>query len=713
MQQVRETSPPQSLTTLNVWTLGVGIVATVVSLGLLAFNGWRTVNACQRATRNVEHLEQCRTSIAHIDQMIAMSVRLAAATGEPHWEDQYQLQLTARDNFIQQAVAAADRTFTQPLLQTYGTGAALRAMEAEVFDLAAKGNTREAAKIVFSAAYTSSLRQYHQTVARNAMYLRDSSTKLLHNAQLQLSIVIAISIFTIIALVTLWIVVLKLFSHRLAVRRTMEDALREAYANLERMVDQRTADLQRINARLREQFDRRKEAEAQLTHGTLHDKLTDLPNRALLMERLGRAAQRAKRQMDYTVAVLALDFDEFKVINDSLGHSTGDRFLVAAAARLSHSLRALDTVARNLNQNTMARTGGDEFVLLLDGIHDADDAVLVANRIKQQLAEPFEIGDKEIISTVSIGIAISHGSHIDPEAMLRDADTALHRAKARGKARHVVFEDDMRVRAVERLELESDLRKAVERDELLLEYQPIVRLATGDIEGFEALVRWRHPTRGLVRPDEFIPIAEESDLIIDIGKWVLREACSQLRSWRQRFINGPNLSVAVNVSTKHFRDPTILDHIDEVLEATGLPGRQLKLEITETVLMEETGHTGNILDELKKRQIDLHMDDFGTGYSSLSYLHNLPMDAMKIDRSFVSNMGANGSNHATVAAVITLAHNQGIKVIAEGIETAEQMSQLHALEADLGQGYFFSRPVPAAKAAELLSQRQPWLQKSA
>jgi len=474
--------------------------------------------------------------------------------------------------------------------------------------------------------------------------------------------------------------------------------------DLERMVDDRTRELKL-------EIERRTIAEDRLAHGALHDKLTDLPNRALLVDRLSRCIERGKRMAEYKIAVLMLDFDEFKVINDSLGHAAGDEFLMAAAERLNGSLRTVDTVSRSdSSTDTMARTGGDEFVLLLDDIRHVDDAILVAERIKQNMSKPFHIGGKEIVTTVSIGIAVYTGGEMKSDELLRDADTALHRAKAHGKARHVIFDQDMRVKAVERLEVEGDLRKAIERNELFVQYQPIVCLRTGAIEGFEALVRWHHPQKGIVSPDAFIPLAEQTGLIVPLGQWVLSEACSQLRTWKQRFAHCASLTMSVNLSMRQFNDSALLNHIDAVLKREGLNPRHLKLEITESMLMEETDNTGRLLGELKSRNLDLHIDDFGTGYSSLSYLHNLPVDALKIDRSFVSNMGANGENASTVAAVLTLAHNQGLRVIAEGIETTEQMAQLQSLHCDLGQGYYFSKPLNAEDAATLLGKGRQWRQ---
>lgn len=468
--------------------------------------------------------------------------------------------------------------------------------------------------------------------------------------------------------------------------------------DLERAVTERTKELYLANRRLKAEIDRRNQAEDRLAHGAMHDNLTDLPNRSLLLDRIGRCLERAKRKDDYKIAVLLIDLDEFKVINDSLGHKIGDELLVAASQRLSTSLRTIDTVARgdtDGDDDTTARLGGDEFVILLDDIRKIDDAELVAERIKAQMSQPFEINGHEIVTTVSIGIATCQDGDVRADELLRDADTALHRAKAGGKSRHVIFSHDMRVRAVERLELEAELRKAIERNELALYYQPIVSLATGRIEGFEALVRWIHPQRGLVPPDEFIPIAEETDLIIPLGRWVFAEAARQLRTWRQRFVHCQNLTVSVNLSIKQFREAGLAKQIQQAVDAQGVPPRQLKLEITESMLMQQGDRMNEMLSDLKQRGFDLHLDDFGTGYSSLTYLKRFPVEAIKIDRSFVAGLGIESEDSTIVEAVVRLGQSLGLNVVAEGIESPLQLARLRDLGCDRGQGYLFGRPRPA------------------
>ncbi len=404
----------------------------------------------------------------------------------------------------------------------------------------------------------------------------------------------------------------------------------------------------------------RKQAEEQLIYSALHDSLTNLPNRALLMERLELALKRAKRQVDYLFAILFIDLDRFKVVNDSLGHQVGDRLLVAIANRLKTIARSTDTVAR---------LGGDEFVILLDPIEDISDPIRIAERISRELRSPFHLEQREMFINASIGIALSSTDYHQGAELLRDADIAMYRAKAKGKARFEVFDQAMYAQALKQLQLENDLRQALERQEFQVYYQPIVSLSRGGLTGFEALVRWQHPVRGLVSPAEFIPIAEETGLIVPLGEWVLRSACQQMSVWQAKFLTTPSLKISVNLSVKQLKEPDFLEKIDLILVETGLEGENLNLELTESMLMENVEELIGILQQLKARSIQLSIDDFGTGYSSLSYLHRFPINNLKIDRSFVCRLGEKDENRPIVEAIVTLAHQLGMEAIAEGVET--------------------------------------------
>ncbi len=444
-------------------------------------------------------------------------------------------------------------------------------------------------------------------------------------------------------------------------------------------------------------------SQTDITEGKVADALTGLPNRILFIDRLASSIERARRHEKYMFAVLFLDLDRFKVINDSLGHVVGDELIVAIARRLENSLRSSDTVARLQMDHTIARLGGDEFTVLLEDIGDVSDALRVAERLQEALSHAFTLNGQEVFTTASIGITTSATAYQSPEAVLRDADTAMYRAKSRGGARSEVFDREMRDRAVARLQLETDLRRAVERAEFVLYYQPIVSLASRQITGFEALVRWQHPERGLILPEEFIGVAEETTLIVPLGWWVVRVACEQLRHWQVQCDAPESMTISVNLSPKQFSQANLTDGITRILAETGLPPSCLTLEITETTIMESTDVVSAVLAELKQLGTQLAIDDFGTGYSSLSYVHRFPLNSLKIDRSFVREMDEKGDRSEIVRAIVNLAHNLGLDVIAEGVETQSQLDHLTSLGCDYGQGYLFSMPVPAEAATALVT----------
>lgn len=439
----------------------------------------------------------------------------------------------------------------------------------------------------------------------------------------------------------------------------------------------------------------RKQAEQQLVHDALHDALTGLPNRALFLDRLNHALNRSRRRENYHFAVLFLDLDRFKVVNDSLGHMLGDELLTAIARRLEGCLRMGDTVAR---------LGGDEFAILLDDLDRAEDSLEVSFRILKELRAPFHLNGHELFATASIGIALSGTGYERAEEILRDADTAMYRSKAHTEKRPVVFDPTMHATAMVVLRLETDLRRAVERQEFEIFYQPIVALRSGALWGFEALVRWRHPERGLVYPSEFLPLAEETGLILHIGQWVLHEACRQTREWQERFPRRKGMGVSVNVAGQQLAHGGFLDRVDEVLEVTGLLPESLRLEITEGVIMETPEATTLVLQQLREREIRLHIDDFGTGYSSLSHLHRFPVDTLKIDRSFVAGLDSRGDNGEIVRTIVALAHSLNMEVLAEGVETRQQLAALKNLNCQYGQGFFFARPLERSAAEEWVAR---------
>ncbi len=431
----------------------------------------------------------------------------------------------------------------------------------------------------------------------------------------------------------------------------------------------------------------------QLSFQAYHDSLTGLPNRLLFMHRLERAVNRAERSHGLT-GILFLDLDNFKIINDSLGHQIGDQLLIAVAERLQSCVREKDTVAR---------LGGDEFTIVMENVHSNQDVLLAVERIRARLAEPVEIDGRQVVADISIGIVISEGGQDQPQDLMKNADTAMYQAKIAGKGQYVVFDRSMKHLAIERLDMETDMRRAIEKGEFRVHFQPILRISDGSVAELEALVRWEHPTRGMISPAMFIPLAEETGLIVPLGTWVMRESCRQLVRWHEEFPALKSMGISVNLSGRQLVDSGLVDSVQRVIRETGLDSRLIKLEITESIMMQDIPLTILRLRELYELGVRLAVDDFGTGYSSLCYLNDFPVDTLKIDRAFVQRLGQQPEDQAIVEAIITLGKNLSMHVTSEGIETDEQLQILRDLQCDLGQGFLFSKPLDVLRMDKYLA----------
>ena len=466
-------------------------------------------------------------------------------------------------------------------------------------------------------------------------------------------------------------------------------------------------DLESTNESLRQMIQEKEQVEKRLRYDAFHDRLTGLPNRVYLTDRLKQCIVRKERAADFMFAVLFIDLDNFKIINDSLGHDAGDRFLVEIARRISNNLRTLDAAIRP-NNDTTARLGGDEFIVLLDGIRDSKDAKVVAERILASMGKPVDIDGQEVSVSASIGIATSAFYYEEPGEILRDADTSMYHAKHSGKNQWAIFDKSMHDSVLARLKIENDLGRAVERDQLRLCYQPIVSLESGKIVAVEALLRWNHPDHGPIMPDKFVAIAEETGAIVEMGGWVLKEACRQVQVWRQTIPGQEALELNVNISPRHLVHGSLLRQIKEIQDANEFDLDALRLEITETVVVKNGRELDEIIEQIKAFGVSIHMDDFGTGYSSLSLLDNIDYDTLKIDRSFLKGLPHDRRAIASVQAIIQLAHLREYKVVAEGVETYDMMIQLQALDCDFAQGFFFARPLDPIDAHSLLASNVIW-----
>jgi len=501
-------------------------------------------------------------------------------------------------------------------------------------------------------------------------------------------------------LVSVVIFAIVFLTYRRYVNDVKETSAKAEQAERERaeQAENHVKELQQYLAELEKSGHALRESREKFKHAAYHDALTQLPNRNLFLDTLKFLLEKSRQKPDFNFAVLFLDLNRFKTMNDSLGHSMGDKLILHVGKRLSNMLREGDLVGR---------FSGDEFAVILNDIKSLDDATSFAERVARRIAEPFTLNGRQVFTSVSIGIAHGNPKYKDAQDILRDADIAMYYAKENQK-NYIIFDQKMHTRAVTLLQLETDLRYAVERDELELFYQPIIGLDEVKLVGFEALVRWNHPTRGLVPPVEFIPVSEETGLIIPMTLWILRTACLQITEWQRRSPDNEKLVVSVNLSGKHFAQPDLVSQIKTILKETQMRPACLKLEITESAVMENAETAIAMLKQIREIGVQLSIDDFGTGYSSLSYLHRFPIDTLKVDRSFVSSMEDGSENGEIVRTVIALAKALNLDVVAEGIETIHQLHQLRILGCEYGQGYLFSRPLPATEIETILEDKTRW-----
>ena len=443
----------------------------------------------------------------------------------------------------------------------------------------------------------------------------------------------------------------------------------------------------------------KKLSDAKSIHDALHDTLTGLPNRTLFLDRIRQILKKRERNQNLQYAVIYIDLDRFRLVNESLGHVHGDELIIQTGHRLRDCVQPGDTVAR---------LGGDEYAILMEDIDDINLAIKLTETIQSEFSKPFSLGDKEVFSSGSMGIAYSNLDYERPEDIIRDAELAMYKAKRLGNSKSVLFDDNFRRSPISPIDLDTDLRRALDRNEMQIHYQPIISLRDGVISGFEALLRWKHRIRGNISPNEFIPLAEETGLIYELGQWVLYQACLQTLHWNNEREPEKALELSINLSGKQFADPNLVNGVLDNLDKSGLKAKNLKLEITESVLMENAPRSIDMLNQLKEHDIKVCVDDFGTGYSSLSYLHTFPIDTLKVDRSFVNDMGRNYKNMEIIRTITMLAHNLKLDVIAEGVETAEQHAQLSALGCQYAQGFYFSRPIDSNDASNLIQLDRRW-----
>lgn len=757
----------------------LGAVLTLVAFGMVSWHFWQTGGNLVRKIENDLELQSLTDETIQLGEVLTLSARMAATSGDSNWEVQYEEFLPQQSTSIRRLLDLTPRAEQKNgVLQSYRANVRKIQMERQAFEAVQKGEFPIASQLLSSHEYFQLRRQYREGIQRHEIDLKKKVRERLGSYQKTRSVFFAAAFGGVFLLAVFWGVILLLLRNEFERRMGGERALRGSERKLRKIIDlvphmifakdkngrfilvnQAMADaygttIEALTGARHEDFHRSKEeldefsredqeviregkpkfipvqsfmdasehkrllqtikipflvpgqkefavlgvsvditdqkrAEEKLLHNAFYDPLTDLPTRTLFVDRISEALARMRREPDYRFAVFYVDLDRFKIVNDSLGHVKGDQLLISVAYRLRKKLQKM---------SALARVGGDEFGLLVEGILTEEEARTVSDEIRTHLREPFHLDGHEIFTSASIGIVIGSSRFKNANDLLRGADTAMYAAKSNGRRRHEFFNEEMYSKAVTMMGLETDLRRAIDRKEFFVVYQPIISVRTGKLAGFESLVRWNHPEQGLVPPMRFIPVAEDSGMIVPLGDWIFEDVCRQISEWKKTFLQDFKFYVSVNVSARQLHQPDFITNVKDIIKKYEVETDLLRIEITETVLLDENEVVLANLEALKRMNLQLYLDDFGTGYSSLSLLRKLDIEKLKIDRSFIHQLEKDGESLEIVQGVIGLSHNLGIDVIAEGVESLEILEKLKKLSCDYVQGYYFSKPVSSDEA---------------
>lgn len=761
----------------------IGAVLTILALSAVSWHFWQTGESLVRNIENDLELQSLTDETIQMGEVLTLSARMAATSGDSNWEVQYEEFLPQQSTSIRRLLELTPRTDQKNgVLQSYRANGRKIQMERKAFELVQKGDFVGASRVLSSQEYHQLRKQYREGIQRHEIDLKKKVHERLDVYQKTRHVFFTATVGGIVLLAVFWGVILFLLRREFERRMEGERALRGSERKLRKIIDlvphmifakdkegrfilvnQAMADaygttIEALTGASHEDFHQskgeldefrrddheviqegkpkfipvqsfedstgrkrllqtikipflvpgqkefavlgvavditdQKKAEEKLLHNAFYDPLTDLPTRTLFLDRISEALSRMRREAGYHFGVFYIDLDRFKVVNDSIGHIKGDQLLISVAYRLRKKLKKM---------SALARVGGDEFALLVEGVSTESEARDIAEEIRVQLSEPFHLDGHEIFTSASVGVVIGSPTFKNGNDLLRGADTAMYAAKTNGRRRHEFFNEQMYSKAVTLMGLESDLRRAIDRKEFFMVYQPIVSVKTGKLAGFESLVRWQHPEQGLVSPLRFVAVAEDSGMIVPLGDWIFEEVCRQIAYWKKEFLGSFPLYVSINVSARQLHQPDFVTNVKAVIQKYKVEADLIRIEITETVLLDDNEVVLANLDALKRMNLQLYLDDFGTGYSSLSLLRKLDIEKLKIDQSFIVHLGKEGESREIVQGVIGLSHNLGISVIAEGVETREVLENLKELGCDYVQGYYYSKPISSEQTTEMI-----------